>query len=221
MARPHLLDLRATQQPWRKVPMPGANLGLELVRLEADRDGFTILGRFPAGFARVAAGGYEVAEEFLVLDGELELEGTVVRRGDLCAVAAGVVRAPMRSPLGCRMLAWFAGPAVFLPAEELGGSAGGPPRSARATPDAGEGFEEAAFRVAHPRTAPAGTAVLRTGEATWQVVGGAAEVEPDGAVAVVDVDLTTWIRMDRGTQPSLPPGPLLVRRPRAAGVPRP
>lgn len=104
---------------WSAAPMPGANRDLELVRLASPRDRFSILGRFPAGFARVVPGGYLAAEEFLVLDGELELEGRLLGRGALTVVPAGYQRTEMRSPKGCLVLAWFGGLPDFLPPDAL------------------------------------------------------------------------------------------------------
>ncbi|MCB1004715.1 MAG: hypothetical protein KDB35_11085 [Acidimicrobiales bacterium] len=104
---------------WRAVPMPGADHDLEVVRLASPRGRFSILGRFPAGFERAEPGGYLAAEEFLVLDGELELEDLVLRRGDLTVVPGGYARRGMRSPQGCLVLAWFGGLPDFLPADAL------------------------------------------------------------------------------------------------------
>ncbi|MCK5891443.1 MAG: hypothetical protein P1U38_07910 [Aeromicrobium sp.] len=120
MPRPTELDLTDLDaQPWRQVPMPGSNGGIELVPLAAPEGHFTILGRFPAGFERLTPGGYHASEEVLLLDGELELEGRTYRRGDLVVVPAEFLRTDMRSPQGCVVLAWFAGPAAFRPADAL------------------------------------------------------------------------------------------------------
>lgn len=99
--------------------MPGANDDIELVPLACAPGRFTILGRFPAGFERLAHGGYACSEEFLVVDGELEFEGTTYVRGDLTVVPAHLLRTGMRSPQGCVLLAWFGGPADFRAPEEL------------------------------------------------------------------------------------------------------
>lgn len=120
MPRPAELDLTDLHDvSWREVPMPGSNGGIELVPLAAPEGHFTILGRFPAGFERSTPGGYHASEEVLLLDGELELEGRTYRRGDLVVVPAEFLRTDMRSPKGCLVLAWFAGPADFRPADEL------------------------------------------------------------------------------------------------------
>lgn len=119
MARPRELDLTSADQPWRRVPMDGANTGLDVVPLASHPDDFVILARFPAGFVRDVPGGYHAAESFLVIDGELVLEGRTARRGDLTYVPAEHLRAGMSTEDGCTVLAWFSGPPTFLAPGEL------------------------------------------------------------------------------------------------------
>lgn len=118
MSLPTELDLGAPSE-WRPAPMPGANQPLAMFRLASPRDRFTIHGLFPRGFERVVPGGYAAAEEFLVLEGELELEGMRYRPGDLTVVPAAFPRTSMRSPDGCRVLAWFGGLPDFVPHDAL------------------------------------------------------------------------------------------------------
>ena len=68
------------------------------------------------------AGGYTVAEEFLVLDGELTIGAATYRRGDLTLIPAGYLRPGMSTGDGCTVLAWFGGPAEFHPAADLPGA---------------------------------------------------------------------------------------------------
>ncbi|MFC6152125.1 hypothetical protein [Nocardioides yefusunii] len=169
MARPtslDLTDLSDAGQRWRRVPMDGANVGIDVVPLASHPDDFVILARFPAGFERPVAGGYNAAETFLVLDGELQLNGTTVRRGDLTHVPAEIVRNGMSTAGGCTALAWFSGPATFLTPDELG---------------------ECTLAVSTERvddTTPTG-AVLATPEAHWTLAAGAQG-------ECVDVGLTRW-----------------------------
>lgn len=173
--------------------MPGANLGIELVPVRSVGKAFTMLGRFPPGFDRPGPGGYLAAEEFLVLDGELELEDVVAGRGDLCAVPARWERTAMRSRGGCTVLAWFSGAADYRPAAELDGRAG-----------------EGLSRV-RPLADPAGGCVLRTDEARWLVTG-PADMPRDRPADVVDAALGTWVHL-ADLDDALPPGRLLVRVP--------
>ncbi|QCX27917.1 hypothetical protein [Nocardioides jishulii] len=123
MARPTTLDLTRDDLPWRRVPMDGANGGIDVVPLASAPEEFVILARFPAGFTRDEPGGYHAAETFLVLDGVLRVHDRVVRRGDLTHVPAEFVRSGMSTEDGCTALAWFSGPATFLAPDELGACA--------------------------------------------------------------------------------------------------
>lgn len=197
MARPRELALDTAEQPWRAAPMPGANRPLDLVRLESSGGTFAILGRFPAGFERPVAGGYAVAEEFVVLRGALELEGTTVGPATLCYVPAHHRRAPMRSPHGCTVLAWFSGPPRFRPAEEL-------------RPDPGVDVATAAVGHALP-----GSSLLRTSEADWRIADVASLQAQGREVDVIDLAGSWWARVG-AAPPSRPlAGPVLARIPLA------
>ncbi len=175
--------------------MSGANLPLELVRLESAGDTFAILGRFPAGFERPIPGGYACAEEFLVLDGGLELEGMRLARGALCFIPAHHVRAPMRAPRGCTVLAWFSGPAIFRPAEDL------------------DSAPAADIAMAAVQAAPTGTRLLHTTESDWDIIDAERLAAWTLPVDLVDLALTTWARVGPEAPRDLPPGMLLARVP--------
>ncbi|WP_229052084.1 hypothetical protein [Aeromicrobium sp. Leaf350] len=188
MPRPTELDLTDLDaQPWREVPMPGSNGGIELVPLAAPEGHFSILGRFPAGFERLTPGGYHASEEVLVLDGELLLEGGTYRRGDLVVVPAEFLRTDMRSPQGCVVLAWFAGPAAFLPADEL---------------------EACTDVITSTRVTGATGPLVASGVAAWSVGEPLVPGDPDFVREVVAGDLSHWSR-----PPAQAPGDdALVRR---------
>ncbi len=170
MSRITDLDLTASDQSWREVPMPGANLGLELVPLASSGETFAILGRFPAGFDRPTPGGYYGAEEFLVLDGYLELEGQRYSRGDLTFVPANFLRTQMIAPEGCTVLAWFGGAAIFRTADELGDQA------------VTEGIVSVRLDSLLAKD------FLVTSEACWSVGSTATASDDDG----VDLAMSTW-----------------------------
>ncbi|WP_296601403.1 hypothetical protein [Nocardioides sp.] len=142
-----------------------------------------ILGRFPAGFERSVPGGYLAAEEFVVLDGELELEGELFGRGTLSVVPAGYPRTHMRSPQGALVLAWFGGLPEFLPHDAL------PPcaeqiRTVRV--DGGEALPVSPVSVWRRGAVPPG----------------------EGEVEVVSADLSRWTR---GAEPAPESGDLARR----------
>ena len=195
MARVTRLDLRAPDQAWRHVDMPGANLGIDLVPLQASDGTFAILGCFPAGFERPGPGGYLVAEEFLVVDGALELEGTVVERGALGFVPARCVRTLMRSPGGCTVLAWFGGPADYRPAAELSGCVG------------------TGMQIVAALDARRGSVLLHTDEARWEIADVAGQPLLDRTADVVDLDLHTWARVGPGDPVPIAADRLLLRTP--------
>lgn len=164
MARPTSLDLTATEHPWRPVPMHGANRGIEVVPLASHPTEFVILARFPAGFSRDEPGGYHAAETFLVLEGELDLDGRALGRGDLTHVPAETLRVSMGTSRGCTALAWFSGEATFLSPAELG--------------------ETRREMISVPVIGATGT-VLQTPEADWEITSGA-------SAEGVSLDLTRW-----------------------------
>jgi hypothetical protein len=190
MARPRRLDLRERDQPWRSVPMPGGSHDLDLVPLASDGDAFTILGRFPAGFGRAVPGGYRAAEDVIVLEGRLELEGRTYGPSTLVHIPARFVRTSMATLDGCVVLAWFSGPAVFRPAAEL-------------EPVATTGVRSVDLTSIDAET------VLETGVSRWTVVS-ASRWPPhsDG----VDLGLTAWARAG-ADWPGESPDRRLVREP--------
>lgn len=181
--------------------MPGANLPIDMVRLESASDAFAMLGRFPAGFARPVAGGYAAAEEFVVLAGALELEGATVESGTLCFIPAGHVRSPMRSPRGCTVLVWFSGVPMFRRAAAL-----------TASPVAAVAM--VAVEEAHPDAR-----LLRTTEADWKIVDSRLLTTAPVPVDAVDLALTWWARVGPGAHAELPAGPVLARMALADGRP--
>jgi hypothetical protein len=95
---------------WSPAPMPGGSGPVQLARLPEQPDGgFRAFVRFPAGWSRLQRGHYPVAEAFVVLEGELVLNGRTYRPGDAGFVAAGELRTELRADTGCLVFAWFGG----------------------------------------------------------------------------------------------------------------
>lgn len=105
--------------------MPGANAPLDTVALASETAPIAILGRFPAGFSRERVGGYRVAEEFVVLAGDLRYDDLPLTSGALVHVGAHRVRMRLASTGGCLVLAWFGGPPLFRRESELASSRDG------------------------------------------------------------------------------------------------
>ena len=95
---------------WRSAPMPGSNGPVELAQLPALEDGaFRAFVRFPPGWARPDAGHYAMPEEFLVLEGDLTLNGRTWREGGYAWIPARRLRTGSCSTGGCLAFAWFGG----------------------------------------------------------------------------------------------------------------
>lgn len=165
MPRPTALDLTTDAHDWRRVPMAGANQGIDVVPLASHPDDFALLARFPVGFVRDEPGGYHAAETFLVLEGSMEFDGRVVTPGDLTHVPAECLRVRMATEEGCTALAFFSGPATFLAPDELG---------------------ECRLEISTVRVPGAAPGTLHsTPEAEWTV-----DEEADGEA--VDLRMTRW-----------------------------
>lgn len=114
---------------WREAPMPGA-APVEMALLPRLADGgFRAFVRFPAGWSRPDVGHYAVAEEFLVLEGELGLNGRTWRRRELAWIPAWQRRHGLGSSTGCLVFAWFGGTPRWVPGEPAQAAAGAPNRT--------------------------------------------------------------------------------------------
>ncbi len=96
---------------WQDFDVPHGNQPVQTVRLQFnDRTrAITLLVRFPQGWERAQAGSYECAEEFIVLDGTLQMSGAGYRAGDWVYVPEGVQRKSTSAPEGALALARFSG----------------------------------------------------------------------------------------------------------------
>jgi hypothetical protein len=101
-------------EAWRTVPTAGAELPLstQLLARDPGTGSRTLLVRFPAGFAREALVRYDVDEDFLVVSGELMMNGDRFLPGDWVDVPAGTVRGGTRTGTGALAVAWFSGAPV-------------------------------------------------------------------------------------------------------------
>jgi hypothetical protein len=132
---------------WSAVVLPGSDAPVRLARLPRAADAaFRAFVAFPAGWTRPQAGHYPVAEEFLVLEGDLRLNDAAWSAGGYARIPAHRLRSVLRSEAGCLVFAWFAAPPDWIhgpaagpappddigfahwrdaPARALGGSASG------------------------------------------------------------------------------------------------
>lgn len=93
------------------VPIPDSTAAVKMHRLHAWENGNSVMiVRFPAGWSRPIDGSYECAEEFLVLEGELQMSGDTAVAGDHVWVPPHSLRLGAFTSNGALALAWFYGP---------------------------------------------------------------------------------------------------------------
>jgi hypothetical protein len=103
---------------WSAVVMPGSTTPVRLARLpRTDDAAFRAFVAFPAGWTRAEAGHYPVAEEFLVLEGDLALNETTWRAGGFAFITANRTRSMLRSESGALVFAWFAAAPRWCPGD--------------------------------------------------------------------------------------------------------
>ena len=95
---------------WHSAAMPGSSGPVDLARLpQLDDQAFRAFVRFPVGWSRPGAGHYAVPEEFLILDGDLSLNGITWKTGGYAWIPARRARSRSSSAGGCLAFAWFGG----------------------------------------------------------------------------------------------------------------
>ena len=107
--------------------MPGAAPVAMALLPKLPDGGFRAFVRFPAGWSRPDVGHYAVPEEFVVLEGELGLNGRIWKAGDCAWIPAWQRRHGLQSPSGCLVFAWFGGTPRWLPGEPAQAAGAGRP----------------------------------------------------------------------------------------------
>jgi hypothetical protein len=182
---------------WVAFQMPGGTMPVRLALLRTDaRGGPTSLVRFPAGFRRPDAGRYEVAEEFVVLEGSLSMTGTTYSAPRWVYVPAEATRADTVAEAEVLALARFDGKARWHT---------GPATNATPNDDALERTFDAVSPFGRAR-------LLRRapGESTWFV----ARAEPGPApvtLELLDPAARIWAWVPAGEEIPDVPGPCIVR----------
>lgn len=109
MARPHTMFIQAPDLPWRPGLYSGARPEVESKLLSIDEAGTdaTTVVRYPAGWSRPNPEHLTAHEEFLVLDGALEINGIRYEAQHFGFLPAGYVRERAASPEGATVLTMF------------------------------------------------------------------------------------------------------------------
>lgn len=94
---------------WVEAAIPASSPPVRLVRLQVATSGASVsLVRFPPGWTRPGLGHYACAEEFVVLEGWLEVSGVRTAAGEYAFLPPRAQRAGSRvSASGCLAVAWF------------------------------------------------------------------------------------------------------------------
>ncbi|HEY8533096.1 MAG TPA: hypothetical protein VIL44_04350 [Micromonospora sp.] len=104
-----LIDLRADDhEGWQDFTLPGSNRPVRLLRLHADPEtkASVSLVRFPADWRRSVTGYYTAAEEFVILDGSIEVVAPH-RAGDYVYLPPRTTRVNTNTAGGALVLAYF------------------------------------------------------------------------------------------------------------------
>lgn len=101
-------------EDWFEITIPGSDRPAEMHVLHADPDSGASLSmvRFPAGWRRDEIGHYTPAEEFVVLDGTLEV-GRAFTAGDYVYLPPRTVREVSFTEHGALVVAWFSAKAAW------------------------------------------------------------------------------------------------------------
>lgn len=109
MARPHIEFVQSQALPWREDALPAIRPGVAAKTLSADDEtgACSLLLRVPAGFALAAPQALDADEEFLVLDGDIVVNGTRFGPYGYAHLPAGFRRDTLISAEGAVLLAFF------------------------------------------------------------------------------------------------------------------
>ncbi len=111
MARPHICFVQSQMLPWRPgLPGPDRPDVSSKLLSHDDQDGSaTTIVRYPAGWSRERREHLTAHEEFLVLEGEIEINGRRYAAHSYGFLPAGFVRESARSSHGAVLLTMFYG----------------------------------------------------------------------------------------------------------------
>lgn len=111
MARPHIEFIQSQVLPFRRGLYGGARPEVEVRTLSIDDEGgdSSTQIKWPAGFSRSTPEYLDADEEFLVLEGALEINGRHYRKHDYAHLPRGYLRRTQSSTAGAVTLTFFSG----------------------------------------------------------------------------------------------------------------
>lgn len=111
MARPHIEFIHAQVLAWETGPL--ADVEIKVLSRDTDSGAASLIQRYPAGWSGAAPYHLEAAEEFVVLEGEIAINGVPYTELTYAHLPARHGRREVRSEGGAVVLSFFdASPAV-------------------------------------------------------------------------------------------------------------
>lgn len=109
MAREHLMFIMAQDVPWEDGLYSGARSDLrsKILSIDEQDTDSTLVIDYPAGWSRTEPHHLTAHEEFLVLEGEVIVDGQVYGPQNYAFLPAGYVRGSHTSPKGAKVLTMF------------------------------------------------------------------------------------------------------------------
>ena len=111
MARPHIMFVQAQMIPWSRSLHGNSRADVDCKTLSRDDtdDSASCIVRYPAGWQRSVPERLDCHEEFLVLDGAIEINSRIYEKHTYAFLPAGYLRERASSRHGCVLLDLFYG----------------------------------------------------------------------------------------------------------------
>jgi len=188
MARPHVEFVQSQVLPFTQGLYGGSRPDVEMRILSMDNEGgdASTMIRWPAGWARTESEHLDCDEEFLVLEGSLEINGKLYRKHDYAHLPSGYLRTNQLCARGAVTISFFSSGPHVIQSESAGNGFDATrlvehieTRTFKTMTDVAESFDT-------PDWDPTGTfhKLLYqdpyTGERTWMIAGSFAMVDTFG-----------------------------------------
>lgn len=122
MPRPHIEFIQSQVLPWSRGLYGGARPEVTVRTLSIDEengDASTMI-QWPAGWSRTDPEHLDCDEEFLVLQGELEINGQTYRKHDYAHLPRGYLRRSQSSPKGAVTITFFSSEPHAITSDQMG-----------------------------------------------------------------------------------------------------
>ena len=122
MARPHIEFVQSQVLPFSKGLYGGSRPEVQMRILSIDNDfgDASTMIRWPAGWSRTEPEYYDCDEEFLVLEGSLEINGNIYRKHDYAHLSKGYLRKSQSCNSGAVRISFFSSEPHAILADSAG-----------------------------------------------------------------------------------------------------